>query len=44
MNSVVGSSVPSAEVASRAARREVSLFRLYPLRAGYLVMAAGQGG
>jgi hypothetical protein len=41
MNSVVGSSVPSDQVTSRAARREVSLFRLYTLRAAYLVMAAG---
>jgi hypothetical protein len=41
MNSVVGSSVPSDEVTSRAALREVSLFRLYTLRAAYLVMAAG---
>ncbi|MGA2076416.1 MAG: hypothetical protein ABSH52_23245 [Terriglobia bacterium] len=41
MNSVVGSSVPSNEVTSRAALHEVSLFRLYTLRAAYLVMAAG---
>jgi len=41
MNLVVGSSVPSDEVTSRAALREVSLFRLYTLRAAYLVMAAG---
>jgi hypothetical protein len=43
MNSAVGSSVPSGEVAPRAAIREVSLFRLYTLRAAYLVMAAGLG-
>jgi hypothetical protein len=43
MNSVVGSSVPSDEVRSRTAILEVSLFRLYTLRAAYLVMAAGLG-
>ncbi len=43
MNSVVRSSVRSDEVTSRAALREVSLFRLYTLRAAYLVMAAGLG-
>jgi len=43
MNSVGGSSVPSEEVTSRAAVLEVSLFRLYTLRAAYLVMAAGLG-
>ena len=41
MNSVAGSSIPSDEVTSRAALCEVSLFRLYTLRAAYLVMAAG---
>lgn len=43
MNSVGRSSVPSHEVASPAARPEVSLFRLYTLRAAYFVMAAGLG-
>jgi len=43
MNSVVGSSVPSHEVASPATQLEVSLFRLYTLRAAYFVMAAGLG-
>ena len=43
MNSDVGSSVPSNEVASRASILEVSLFRLYTLRLAYLVMAAGLG-
>ncbi|SPE29378.1 conserved membrane hypothetical protein [Acidobacteriia bacterium SbA2] len=43
MNSVVRSSVPSDEVTSRAAPGEVSLFRLYTLRAAYFVMAAGLG-
>ena len=43
MSSLVGSSVPSDEVTSRAGLREVSLFRLYTLRAAYLVMAAGLG-
>jgi hypothetical protein len=43
MNSGVGSAVPSDEVASRATIPEVSLFRLYTLRAAYLVMAAGLG-
>jgi len=43
MNSVVGSSVPSDEVTARATLPEVSLFRLYMLRAAYLVMAAGLG-
>jgi hypothetical protein len=41
MNSVVGPSDPSAKVTSRTTRREVSLFRLYTLRAAYFVMAAG---
>jgi len=43
MNSVVGSVVPSGEVTSRAALPEVSLFRLYTLRASYLVLAVGLG-
>jgi hypothetical protein len=43
MNSVVGSSVPSDELTSRATILEVSLFRLYTLRAAYLVLAAGLG-
>jgi hypothetical protein len=43
MNSVVGSSVPSDEVTSRTTALGVSLFRLYMLRAAYLVMAAGLG-
>jgi len=42
MNSV-GSSVSSHEVASPATELEVSLFRLYTLRAAYFVMAAGLG-
>jgi hypothetical protein len=43
MNSVVGSPVPSGDVTSRAPRPEVSLFRLYTLRASYLVLALGLG-
>jgi hypothetical protein len=43
MNSVVGSVVPSGDVASRDTQLEVSLFRLYTLRAAYFVMAAGLG-
>ena len=43
MNSVVGSSVPSDGVTSRATNPEVSLFRLYTLRAAYFIMAAGLG-
>jgi hypothetical protein len=43
MNSVVGSSVPSDGVTSRTTLLEVSLLRLYTLRAAYLVMAAGLG-
>ena len=39
MNSTVGSSVPSHP----ATKLEVSLFRLYTLRAAYFVMAAGLG-
>lgn len=43
MNSVSGSPLPSHEVASLPAQREVSLFRLYTLRVAYFVMAAGLG-
>jgi hypothetical protein len=43
MSSVVGSSVPSDELTARATILPVSLFRLYTLRAAYLVMAAGLG-
>lgn len=43
MNSVVESTVPSGEVTSRAGIPELSLFRLYALRAAYLLMAAGLG-
>jgi hypothetical protein len=43
MNSVIGSLVPSGDVASRATIPEVSLIRLYTLRASYLVMAVGLG-
>jgi len=43
MNSVVGSLVPSVDVASRATIPEVSLFRLYTLRASYLLLAVGLG-
>ena len=43
MNSVIGSLVPSADVTSRAKIPEVSLIRLYTLRASYLVMAVGLG-
>jgi hypothetical protein len=42
MNSV-GLSVSSREVASPAIQIEVSVFRLYTLRAAYFVMAAGLG-
>jgi hypothetical protein len=42
MSLAFGSSVPSHEVTSRAIV-EVSLFRLYALRAAYLLMAAGLG-
>ena len=41
MNSVIGSLVPSGDVTSRATIPEVSLIRLYTLRASYLVMAVG---
>jgi hypothetical protein len=40
MNAVAGLPVPSGDVTSRAALLEVSLFRLYTLRASYLLMAA----
>ncbi|HXY11333.1 MAG TPA: hypothetical protein VEI52_26105 [Terriglobales bacterium] len=43
MNSVVGSSVSSDDVTPHASVHSVSLFRLYTLRAAYLVMAAGLG-
>ena len=43
MNSVVGPSVLPAKVTSRTTLLEVSLFRLYTLRAAYFVMAAGLG-
>jgi len=43
MNSVIGSLVPSGNVTSRATIPEVSLIRLYTLRASYLVMAVGLG-
>ena len=43
MSSVIGSLVPSGNVTSRATIPEVSLIRLYTLRASYLVMAVGLG-
>lgn len=43
MNSVIGSLVPSGDVTSRATVPEVSLFRLYTLRAAYLLLAVGLG-
>jgi hypothetical protein len=43
MSSLVESPVPSGGVTSRAAIPELSLFRLYALRAAYFVMAAGLG-
>jgi hypothetical protein len=43
MNRTVGLSVPSVEATSGATIVEVSLFRLYTLRAAYFVMAAGLG-
>lgn len=43
MNSVVGSPVSSGDVTSRGAIPEVSLFRLYTLRAAYLLLAVGLG-
>ncbi len=42
MSSAVGSSVP-AGVTPRAAKGEVSRFRLYTLRLAYLIMSAGIG-
>jgi len=42
-NSGVGLPIPSGGVTSRANIPELSLFRLYTLRAFYLVMAAGLG-
>lgn len=42
MNSAAGSTVPSAEVASRTVR-ELSLFRLYTLRLCYFILSAGLG-
>jgi len=43
MKSAVRSSVPSVDVTSRATTPGVSLFRLYALRASYLLMAVGLG-
>lgn len=43
INSVVRSPATSADVSSRVTIPELSLFRLYTLRACYLVMAAGLG-
>jgi len=43
MNSIAGSPVTSADVTARATASEVSLFRLYTLRASYLVLAGGLG-
>src|SRR5215469_4951456 len=43
MNSVVGFPLPSDNVSSSVEIPEVSLFRLYTLRAAYLIMAAGLG-
>jgi hypothetical protein len=43
MNSVAGLPVPSGDVASGATISEVSLFRLYTLRASYLLLAVGLG-
>jgi hypothetical protein len=43
MNSVAKPLVPSDNATSRATIPEVSLFRLYTLRASYLVLAAGLG-
>jgi hypothetical protein len=43
MNSAVESLVASGEVTSRAAIPELSLLRLYALRAAYLLMAVGLG-
>lgn len=41
--SSVAASLLSGEMTSRATRPDVSLFRLYTLRASYLLMAAGLG-
>ena len=43
MNTVAGQPVPSREPVSSGTNPEVSLFRLYTLRAAYFVMAAGLG-
>lgn len=43
MNTAGGWSVPSHGMASSATKLELSLFRLYTLRAAYFVMAAGLG-
>lgn len=43
MNSVVGSHVPPGDVTAPSTVPEVSLFRLYTLRASYLVLAVGLG-
>ncbi len=43
MSSVAGSSAPYHGVTSHAVTPELSLFRLYALRALYLLMAAGLG-
>ncbi|MGB7847078.1 MAG: hypothetical protein WBL63_15790 [Candidatus Acidiferrum sp.] len=43
MNSVVGPSVSVDRATPRGTTLEVSLFRLYTLRAAYLIMAAGLG-
>jgi hypothetical protein len=43
MSSVVGLPVPSGDVTLGATIPEVSLFRLYALRASYLVLAVGLG-
>jgi hypothetical protein len=43
MNSAVETSVASGQATPRAPVPELSLFRLYTLRAAYLVMAAGLG-
>jgi len=43
MRSTDGSPAPSGGVALPAASTELSLFRLYALRAAYLLMAAGLG-
>lgn len=42
MNSAAGSTVPSADIASRAVP-ELSLFRLYTLRICYFILSAGLG-